>query len=54
MGRGIIRMAKKELLSTIRDRYRKSTRKDKGLILDEFTLVTDLHRKCRFSATIDY
>ncbi|MDE2844511.1 MAG: hypothetical protein OXN21_14180 [Chloroflexota bacterium] len=38
-------MAKKELLSTIRDRYLQSSRKDKGLILDEFTAVTGLHRK---------
>ena len=34
MGRGISRMARKELLGTIRDRYQHSTRKDKGRILD--------------------
>ena len=45
MGRGISRMARKELLATIRDRYQHSTRKDKGRILDEFTAVTGLHRK---------
>ena len=45
MGRGISRMARKELLGTIRDRYQNSTRKDKGRILDEFTAVTGLHRK---------
>ena len=38
-------MAKKELLSTVRDRYQHATRKEKGLILDEFTAVTSLHRK---------
>ena len=45
MGRGISRMARKELLGTIRDRYQNSTRKDKGRILDEFTAVTGLLRK---------
>ena len=29
-------MAKQELLATIRDRYRASSKKDKGRILDEF------------------
>ena len=45
MGRGISRMAEKELLATIRDRYQRSTKRDKGRILDEFTAVTGLHRK---------
>ena len=45
MGRGISTMAKKELLSTIRDRYQQATKRDKGRILDEFTAVTGLHRK---------
>ena len=45
MGRGISRMAEKELLDTIRDRYQRSTKRDKGRILDEFTAVTGLHRK---------
>ena len=44
MRRGISRMAKKGLLSTIRDRYQQSTREDKGLTLDELTAVTGLHR----------
>ena len=38
-------MAGRELLRTIRDRHYQSTKKDKGLILDEFTAVTGLHRK---------
>ena len=36
MGGGISKMAKQELLATIRDRYRSSSRKDKSRILDEF------------------
>ena len=38
-------MAKQELLDTIRDRYRSSTKKDKSRILDEFIAVTGHHRK---------
>ena len=38
-------MAKQELLATIRDRYRASSRKDKSRILDEFIAVTGHHRK---------
>ena len=38
-------MAKEELLATIRDRYRASSRKDKSRILDEFIAVTGHHRK---------
>ena len=38
-------MAKQELLATIRDRYRSSSKKDKSRILDEFTAVTGHHRK---------
>ena len=38
-------MAKQELLITIRDRYRESSKKDKGRILDEFIAVTGHHRK---------
>ena len=38
-------MAKRELLATIRDRYRASSRKDKSRILDEFIAVTGHHRK---------
>ena len=42
---GMSRMAKQELLTTIRDRYRGSSRKDKSRILDEFIAVTGHHRK---------
>ncbi len=33
-------MAKQELLATIRDRYRISSKKDKSRILDEFIAIT--------------
>ena len=45
MAGGMNRMAKQELLATIRDRYRASSRKDKSRILDEFIAVTGHHRK---------
>ena len=45
MGGGISRMAKRELLVTLRDRYRSSSKKDKSRILDEFIAVTGQHRK---------
>ena len=38
-------MAKRELLATLRDRYRCSPKKDKTRILDEFIAVTGHHRK---------
>ena len=38
-------MAKQELLASIRDRCRESSRKDKSKILDEFIAVTCHHRK---------
>ena len=38
-------MAKRELLATIRDRYRASSRKGKSRILDEFIAVMGDHRK---------
>ena len=38
-------MAKRELLATIRDRYRESTKREKSRILDEFISVTGHHRK---------
>ena len=38
-------MAKQELLDTIRDRYRCSSKKDKTRILDEFIAVIGHHRK---------
>ena len=45
MAGGISRMAKQELLATIRDRYRESSKKDKGQIPGEFIAVTGHHRK---------
>ena len=39
------KMAKRELLATIRDRYRASSKNDKTRILDEFVAVTGHHRK---------
>ena len=33
-------MAKRELLATIRDRYRASSKREKSRILDEFIAVT--------------
>ena len=45
MGRSMSKMARNELLTTIRDRYQHSSKRDKGRILDEFTAVTGLHRK---------
>ena len=45
MGGGISKMAKQELVATIRDRYRQSSKKDKRRILDEFTAITGHHRK---------
>ena len=38
-------MAKPELLATIRDRYRASSKREKSRILDEFIAVTGHHRK---------
>ena len=38
-------MAKRELLATLRDRYRSSSKKDKSRILDEFIAVTVHNRK---------
>ena len=45
MAGGISRMAKQELLATIRERYRTSSRRKKSRILDEFIAVTGHHRK---------
>ena len=45
MAGGMSRMAKRELLGTIRDRYRASSRKDQSRILDEFIAITGHHRK---------
>ena len=38
-------MAKRELLVTLRDRYRSSSKRDKSRILDELIAVTGHHRK---------
>ena len=38
-------MAKRELLATLTDRYRNSSKRDKSRILDEFIAVTGHHRK---------
>ena len=45
MGGDISKMAKQELVATIRDRYQQASKKDKGRILDEFTAITGHHRK---------
>ena len=45
MGGGVNKTAKRELLETLRDRYRSSFKKDKSRILDEFIAVTGHHRK---------
>ena len=45
MGGGLSTMAKRELLATIRDRYRSSSKKDKSRILDEFIAVIGHNRK---------
>ena len=45
MGGCVSKMAKQELVATIRDRYRQSSKKHKGRILDEFTAITGHHRK---------
>ena len=45
MGGGISKMAKQELVATVRDRYQQASKKEKGRILDEFTAITGHHRK---------
>ena len=45
MGGGISKMAKQELVATVRDRYQQASKKDKGRILDEFTAIAGHHRK---------
>ena len=45
MGGGISKMAKQELLATVRDRYRASSKRKKSRVLDEFIAVTGRHRK---------
>ena len=45
MGRSMSKTSRKELLTTIRDRYLCTTKGAKGRVQDEFTAVTGLHRK---------
>ena len=45
MGGGISKMAKQELVATIRDRYQQASKKDKRRILDELTAITGHSRK---------
>ena len=45
VGGGISKMAKRELLTSIQDRYQVASKKHKGRILDEFISVTGDHRK---------
>ena len=45
MGGGIGKMAKQELVATIRDRYQQASKRDKGRVLDEFTIITGHHCK---------
>ena len=45
MGGGISKIAKQEIVATIRDRYQQSSKKEKSRILDEFTAITGHHRK---------
>ena len=45
MGGGFSKMAEQELVATIRDRCRQSSKKDERRILDEFTAITGHHRK---------
>ena len=40
MGGGLSKMAQRELLATIRNRYRSSFKKDKSRIIDEFIAAT--------------
>ena len=45
MGGGMSRVARRELLASLQDRYQGSSKRDKGRILDEFIAVTGHHRK---------
>ena len=45
MGGGFSKIAKRELVATVRDRYQQASKKGKGRILDEFTAITGHHRK---------
>ncbi len=44
MGGGVSKMAKQELVATIRDRYQQASKGDKGRILAEFPAITG-HRR---------
>ncbi len=45
MGRRISMATRIELLQVLRCRYRSSTRREKGRILDEFVAISAYHRK---------
>ena len=45
MAGGMSRMAKREMLASIQERYQGSSKRDKGRIIDEFIAVTGNHRK---------
>ena len=45
MGRGVSMATRNELLQLLRPRYRVSTAREKGRILDEFVAITGYHRK---------
>ncbi len=45
MGRRISMATRIELLQVLRCRYRSSTRREKGRILDEFVAISGYHRK---------
>jgi len=45
MGRNVSMATRDELLQILRPRYRAATRREKGLILDEFVAVSGCHRK---------
>ena len=48
MGGGISKMAKRELLVTLRDRYRNSPKKAKSRILDELIAITGHPSQTRY------
>ena len=45
MGGGNSKVARQELVTTVRDRHQQASKKDKGRVLDELTAVTGHHRK---------
>ena len=46
--------SKRELLETIRPRYRKASKKEKQTILDEFVAVTGYHRKYAIRILVNF